>query len=428
MYTQAPQQMYTQQSNVQSQIQMALQEQQRGFQEELNKLKMQLVVQQQTQQPQPQNLGIDLQSQQAQQNQNQLLTYELTQQKLINTELQNKLKILANSQDIDDSKFKLLEEKRIEILSQVDNLKKKYEETERQMLESKKLNEDVKKLIKNNLEIYNSNDKIEILNLEHNLKSGNIYTCPIITKMSHISAIELVNYSLPELIYNITPHNNILYYSTNENNQITCSDDIFYQKKGNIKILGLPVGNYTADYLVEIMNKVLNQDNIDIKINQGNNFITIGKISGSESIPLTLYTDYSHYQNNILEIFGFETKQECSNGSSFTSKKSYDLRSDKVVQIFLTNINDTQPLCKIMLGSNRINSYMQKLSSPLNELNNLQIEIKDSKGRPIYFGDKSITLEISLKGLVQKIPTLNTDKNANVIPENSLYDQINSLY
>lgn len=42
-------------------------------------------------------------------------------------------------------------------------------------------------------------------------------------------------------------------------------------------MLGLPVGNYTIEYLLEIMNKVLNQDNIEIKLNQGNNYITIKK-------------------------------------------------------------------------------------------------------------------------------------------------------
>jgi hypothetical protein len=439
MYTQAPQQMYTQQqvqqqlqqaqqqvqqqvqAQAQQQVQIALMEQQKEFQEELNKLKIQL-SKQPLQQPQfiP---GADLQ------NQVQLLNYELTQQKIVNSTLQEKMKTMVNSQDVDDTKLKLLSEKKAEILSQVENLKLKYEETEKQMTEAKKLNENVRKLVKENLEIYNSNDKIEILNLENSNKISNVYTCAIKRPLKTVSAIELVNYSLPESIYNITPHNNILYYSSPENNQITSSDDIFYQKKGNIKILGLPVGNYTADYLVEIMNKVLNQDNIEIKINQGNNFITIGKMGQqTENISLTLYTDYAHYKNNILELFGFEDKQECVNGGAFTSKKSYDLRADKVVQLYISNISETQPLCKIMLGSNRINNYMQKLSSPLEKIENLQIDMRDSKGRPIYFGDKSITLELSLKGLVDKIPTINTDNNLNVVPENSLYDQINSLY
>jgi hypothetical protein len=439
MYTQAPQQMYTQQqlqqqlqqqfqqtqqqvqAQAQQQVQIALMEQQKGFQDELNKLKSQLAIQTP---PPPQFIpGADLQ------NQVQLLNYELTQQKIVNSTLQDKMKTMVNSQDVDETKLKLLSEKKAEILAQVENLKLKYEETEKQMLEAKKLNENVKKLVKDNLDIYNSNDKIEIINLENSNKTGNVYTYAVKTPLKTVTAVELVNYSLPESIYNITPHNNILYYSSPENNQITSSDDIFYQKKGNIKILGLPVGNYTADYLVEIMNKVLNQDNIEIKINQGNNYITISKITQqTENGSLTLYTDYAHYKNNILELFGFEDKQESVGATSYTSKKSYDLRSDKVVQLYISNISETQPLCKIMLGSNRINSCMQKLSSPLEKIENLQIEMKDSKGRPIYFGDKSIILEVALKGFVDKIPRINTDNNSNVVPESSLYDQINSLY
>lgn len=31
-----------------------------------------------------------------------------------------------------------------------------------------------------------------------------------------------------------------------------------------------------------------------------------------EDNQLTLYTDYTHYQNNILELFGFEHKQDCT--------------------------------------------------------------------------------------------------------------------
>ena len=104
------------------------------------------------------------------------------------------------------------------------------------------------------------------------------------------------------------------------------------------------------------------------------------------------------------------------------------MRSEKVIQVYATNINEKQPLCKIMLGSNRINNYMQKFTNQLQNLSTLQIEIKDSKGRPVYFGDKNITFELSLKGLVEQIPKINTETNPNIVPENSLYDQINSLY
>jgi hypothetical protein len=275
--------------------------------------------------------------------------------------------------------------------------------------------------------MYNSNDKSEVINLEISNKNNSTYNYKINNKLDMLSAIELTNYSFPDLIYNVTPYNNILYYSTNENNQITCSEDIFYQKRSNVKVLGLPVGNYTIEYLLEIMNKVLNQDNIEIKLNQGNNYITIKKNNNLEENLLTLYTDYGHYQNNILELFGFEPKQDCTNNISFTSKKSYDLRSDKIVQLYITNISETQPLCKIMLGSNRINNFMQKLSKPLENIDNLQIEFKDSKNRQVYFGDKNITLELNLKGKVSEVSIINTEMNEKKVQENSLYDQINKL-
>ena len=80
-----------------------------------------------------------------------------------------------------------------------------------------------------------------------------------------------------------------------------------------------------------------------------------------------------------------------------------------------------------MLGSNRINNFMQKLSKPLENLESLQIEFKDSKNRQVYFGDKNITLELNLKGKVSDLPVINTDTNEKIVPENSLYDEINKL-
>ena len=396
-------------------------EQQKSFQEELTKLKQQISI------SSPQTNMEYL-------NQIQVLNYELQQQKMMNLTLQEKIKSVLSSQDYDDSKVKLLEEKKDEILEQVENLKQKYNDTEQQLILLKKIENEINKkkeelilIVQNNLNMYNSNDKSEVINLEISNKNNSTYNYKINNKLDMLSAIELINYSFPDLIYNVTPYNNILYYSTNENNQIICSEDIFYQKRLNVKVLGLPVGNYTIEYLLEIMNKVLNQDNIEIKLNQGNNYITIKKNNNLEDNLLTLYTDYGHYQNNILELFGFEQKQDCTNNISFTSKKSYDLRSDKIVQLYITNISETQPLCKIMLGSNRINNFMQKLSKPLENIDNLQIEFKDSKNRQVYFGDKNITLELNLKGKVSEVLIINTEMNEKKVQENSLYDEINKL-
>ena len=70
---------------------------------------------------------------------------------------------------------------------------------------------------------------------------------------------------------------------------------------------------------------------------------------------------------------------------------------------------------------------MQKLSKPLENIDSLQIEFKDSKNRQVYFGDKNITLELNLKGKVSDLPVINTDTNKKIVPEISLYDEINKL-
>ena len=406
---------------MQQQFQNILQEQQKKFQEELNKIKQQIS-------DGTKNTNVEYL------NQIDLLNYELSQQKIINNVLQEKLKTIVPSQETDNTKIKLLDEKKEEILLQVETLKKKYNDTEEQLSLLQKLDESVSKkkdeillAIKNNLEIYNSNDKLEIINLESTSKINNIYNHTISEKLNIITELELLNYSFPDVIYNITPSNNILYYSTNENNQIICPEDIFYQKRSNVKLLGLPIGNYTIENLIEIINKILNQDNIDIKLN-GDSTITIGKLNQKDTTtPLTLYTDFSHYQNNILELFGFDDKQDCINSMEFTSKKPYDIRSDKTIQVYITNVSETQPLCKIMVGSHKISNFLKKLSTPLKNIEKLNIEFKDSKGRLVYFGNKNITLELSLKGISEKIPKLDTDSNDNKIQEKSLYDEINNL-
>ena len=65
-------------------------------------------------------------------NQIQVLNYELQQQKMMNLTLQEKIKSVVSSQDYDDGKIQLLNEKKDEILEQVQNLKQKYNDTEKQ--------------------------------------------------------------------------------------------------------------------------------------------------------------------------------------------------------------------------------------------------------------------------------------------------------
>ena len=106
------------------------QDQQKEFQEELNKLKQQVTTS-------------ASQSNMEYLNQIQVLNYELQQQKMMNLTLQEKIKSVVSSQDYDDSKIRLLNEKKEEILEQVENLKQKYNDTEKQLTLLKKMEEDI---------------------------------------------------------------------------------------------------------------------------------------------------------------------------------------------------------------------------------------------------------------------------------------------
>jgi hypothetical protein len=348
---------------------------------------------------------------------------------MINAALQEKIRNIQSNMDVNvEEKSKLLNEKRAELLGQIEILKTKYEEIDKITQQNEELEssimakrDDMIQLVRKNLDIFNKNEKVEIIDSnESTLDNGN-YACRLSNNYNYVSAIEIVNYSLPDVIYNINPHNNILYYITAEDNNIDCDKDMFFQKRENVKLLGIPAGNYTIDFLLETLNKVLNQDNIEIKLNPGNNFITIKKINDDN--PLTLFTDYNHYQNNILELLGFENQQQCNNCFLFTSNKSYDLRADKTIQIYITNISTTQPICKIMLGSNRIYQVIQKMTNPIKDISIVNIEIKDSKNRNIYLGDKNFVIELSIKS-IGEITEIETEKEED---EESLYDKIINL-
>jgi hypothetical protein len=181
--------------------------------------------------------------------------------------------------------------------------------------------------------------------------------------------------------------------------------------------------NYIIEDLVETLNKILNEDDINIIINKGKDNIIFKKINNENNF--TLYTNFNNYKNNILKILGFDLNQECINNNNYISNKSYDIRSDKLLNIYIKNISETEAICKIMLGTTRIHNFIQKLSTPIKNIKHLEIEIKDSQNRNIYFGEKYFNIEINLKG-IGIINTIIVNENT-ISDEESLYDEINNL-
>ena len=401
---------------IQQHIDNIVQQQALKYQEEINKLRAQLVN----------NVAPD------QNNQIQLLNHELTQQKLLNIQLQEKLKLnkpIFNEET--DEKLKIIESKKVEIVAQMNNLKEKYEKTSAIIEEQNKTKEfldekfkQVRSTIESNLALYNATEKNEIINTEQCVKKGDTYTYTFMNPIDMLTAIEINDYSFPEMLHNITPYNNILYISTDVNNEVMCDAQTTYKREDNIHSIALAPGNYTIDYLIECLNKVLSQIDITMQLKPANNYIKFYSTQNSFS----LITDFGRYKNNMLSILGFVNGSLCNNEKNYVSSKSYDLRADKVVTMRIPNLStDNKAFCKFNVSSSKITKHVIQLSKPLNNITHFDLEFRDSKNNVIYFADKDVTIDFSLKTIQTGLPIINVDSHPNVCSDKDYYDQITEL-
>lgn len=206
------------------------------------------------------------------------------------------------------------------------------------------------------------------------------------------------------------------------NPSIICEDNVNYTKSKNIHTITIIPGNYEIEYLIQLINSVLKQLGLRMQIKQQNSYVNIY----SESNNFSLMTDYQYYPNNILSIFGFENGMKCINGKDYTSTKSYDLRADKMISLYILNINKSKPFCKLNMTSRKVTSFCSQLSPPLKNVQLLDFEFRDSKNNPIYFAKKNVMLDIALKSFEQNISTIETE-STDVVDTNDLYDQISAL-
>lgn len=401
---------------IQQHIDNIMQQQAIKYQEEINKLRQQLAN----------NVSPD------QNSQIQLLNHELTQQKLLNIQLQEKLKLnkpIFNEET--DEKLKIIEEKKSQIIAQMNNLKEKYEKTatiideqnkNKEILDDKLKN--IRSTIENNLALYNSYEKNEIIDTEQCVKNNNIYTYTFANPIDMLTAIEIHDYSFPDMLHNITPFNNVLYISSDVNNEVMCDAQTTYKRDNNIHSITLAPGNYTIDYLIECLNKVLSQIDVTMQLKPANNYI---KFYSSKS-TFSLITDFSHYKNNMLSILGFVNGSLHNNEMSYVSSKSYDLRADKVVTMRIPNLStENKAFCKFNVSSSKVTKHAIQLSKPLNNITHFDLEFRDSKNNLIYFADKSVVIDFSLKTVQTGLPIVNVDEHPNVCGEKDYYDQITEM-
>ena len=366
-------------------------------------------------------------------------TEQTNQIKLLNNELKNanttiiglreRAKSVRPTEELSEDKIKDIATKKQEMIQQMMHLKEKLAETETLMHDQKLLKisldekaNEIRSMIKKNISLYNNTEKNIIINTETCAKNAHFFIYTFDTPISVLTSLEINDYSFPSTLHNITPYNNTLYIVMENNPSITCDELISYSKTKNIHQITVAPGNYEIDYLIQILGNVLKQMSLKIQLKQANNYISIY----SDSHDFSLMTDFSYYKNNILSVFGFEENYRCTNGKNYISTMSCDLRADKTISLYLLNINRTKAFCKLNMTSRKVSSFCSQLNPPLNNIDRLEVEFRDSKNNPVHFAGKRVMLDFTIKTIEQQIAQTETD-SPNAMKEEDIYDQITNL-
>ena len=239
--------------------------------------------------------------------------------------LENEL-LLNKINELNNNKFKL-EEDRIKLEKIRDETFSEAIKMQELHNSQQKLEINIKKLIesnKNSLIKYETN-----IIAYHNINNKSLGNQNYMVyfddeQLNDISCIEIVNYDFPKKINNITDNNN--------NFSIKIEDDLHY-----VSIIS---NLYDIEGICASLNKTLSNFNIKIKYNKGTNKV---QFSSNQNFDL-IYSE-------LLGILGFCYNDDLINKNEYESSDICNISINKMINVFIKNINGEKPILKTMLGS-----------------------------------------------------------------------------
>jgi hypothetical protein len=193
-------------------------------------------------------------------------------------------------------------------------------------------------------------------------------------KISNITGIKLMSYSVLQPRYNIEEDkNNIFSYIINDE-QINIE-----LKTGKYKIEDL-LNNLTIKS--NLLFNLNFEEKVTVKINIKEDSVDNLKANTFEilSTPLS------------QEILGFINT--CSNSNNYIADRTWDLRVEDKIYLFLDNIEDTMPFAVLYFNNQSPQQF--RFEEPI-ELDKLELTFKDSKGRLFNFYGLNYSLNIQLE-------------------------------
>ena len=344
-----------------------------------------------------------------------ILTGQLEQEKKINIELRNKLDEEIQTKNNDnEKKLHLIEVKKEEIRSEVNNLSNKHKDIERSYQTLLRKEKFLASLIEKNMKVLQTDKETILVDSKiHNFESKFIYVFD--KKLIDVSRIELLSYDFPLTSNNINETNNKLYFKFDKNkiensekdllNNSSDSEEVAIDVSEDYNIITIPEGNYDISSLVKKLNKLGSGFKLIFSYNKNTNKVTIK----SESI-FSLFKK----ENNILNLLGFES-EIFENHINYQGSKPYDLRKYNYVYINLLNVSN-KTFASVNINNFKKGSYY--LDTDYIELDKLEIEVKDEFDNLMNFCNLPFKLEFNF---------IFSNKNINIDDNENLIDSDNSL-
>ena len=193
-------------------------------------------------------------------------------------------------------------------------------------------------------------------------------------KISNITGVKLMSYSIPQPRYNIEENkNNIFKYIFN----------------GETIEVELKTGKYKIEELLYNLTKKTNlifdlnyEQKVDVKINIKEDSVDNLDVNTFEIVSTPL----------SKEILGFTS--ECTNSNNYIADRTWDLRVEDKIYLFLDNIENTLPFAVLYLNNQAVQQF--KFEEPI-ELDKLELTFKDSKGRLYNFYGLSYSINVQLE-------------------------------
>jgi len=279
------------------------------------------------------------------------------------------LKKLTKVTPVDDKEI-------IELKKENELLKKKLNDNDKFDFIKKELTQDFQRLSEKEKNIAEKEEEMEVLLKKYNyiygIKNIQMDISPSIPKndyvhhfdlVKNIIGIKLMSYSIPQPRYNI---------EENKNNLFKISVD------GEEKEFVLKTGKYKIEDVLAIL---ANKSGLNFKLNFEEK-VEISSEKNFDIIPTAL-------SNEVLGLIN-----PCSNENNYVAEKTWDLRIEDKIYLFINNIEEKMPLAVLYVGNQAVQQF--RFEEPIS-INCLELHFKDSKARPYNFYNLSYNLNLQLE-------------------------------